>query len=327
MMGLGFSAEEPFAVEMIKLAQVFGFAFHHPFSEEHPSPINGYDPLRPALYARSGDFMGSRMFSRRDYSQQIAAVLGKSELNKEEKNRNLAGIMPSVHAAHPEIRATFSEEARRCCSLSEKEQGKRSHNSDYFLGAWPALLQALHAVLDPRHQPAVIFCYGGRHKTGMLSLALRYLQDPRWYFGPRQTRGIFPKLDSSLFLEQVSSEAGAWGVRSRRMHKRQALALILRGKVYEAMGRRDLSLLARYRQVALNPAEQEYAGHNPGEFRLVNLSSLRSMFRLLWANSPEFEAALLRHNEGFLSKEDLERIKTELDQLRQKMQRLVTRAG
>ena len=38
----------------------------------------------------------------------------------------------------------------------------------------------LEIVLDPNNQPVLFHCFGGRHRTGMIAMAIRYLQGGKW---------------------------------------------------------------------------------------------------------------------------------------------------
>jgi hypothetical protein len=320
MIGFGNSDEAPFALEMIKLAKTFGFNFRHPYSAEAPTPITGYDLLRPALYASNQDFVHSTLFAPQKFLAAANRVLADRELSPLHKDQQLKKLTPPTHFAHPRTWQSFSAEAKQCCPLTQAELWRRvAEDKTHFLGGWSSLLEVLHMVLDPQQQPVVIFCYGGRHKTGMLTLALRYLQDARWFYGRTQKVGVLQKVDATLYSEEVSTADNPRGALSRRCHKRRALAMMLRCKVYEVLMGRHVAQLARFRWVRLNPAEQEYARHNSQEFRMVNLTSVRDMFRLLYEPSPALEARLLRDNAGFLSVEDIATMKKELTKLRAKM--------
>ena len=43
----------------------------------------------------------------------------------------------------------------------------------------------MELVLNPYNQPVLFHCFGGRHRTGMVALAIRYMQGGRWTNGPR----------------------------------------------------------------------------------------------------------------------------------------------
>lgn len=46
-----------------------------------------------------------------------------------------------------------------------------------------ALVRVMHLVLDPDRQPVLFHCLGGRHRTGMVGLIIRYLQGGDWLEG------------------------------------------------------------------------------------------------------------------------------------------------
>lgn len=80
----------------------------------------------------------------------------------------------------------------------------------------------LELVLDPNNQPVLFHCFGGRHRTGMIALAIRYLQGGLWIDGPRFKRlgiemnlaqfeyyrfnHLFFRKENLDFIEKVSQE-------------------------------------------------------------------------------------------------------------------------
>ena len=53
------------------------------------------------------------------------------------------------------------------------------------------LKRILHLILDPERQPVLFHCHGGRHRTGMVAMILRYLQGGWWTEGfYKRRRGI-----------------------------------------------------------------------------------------------------------------------------------------
>jgi hypothetical protein len=55
-------------------------------------------------------------------------------------------------------------------------------------GGVDAFARILDVVLDPSKQPVLIHCLGGRHRTGMTSLALRYIEGGEWLKGSHRVR-------------------------------------------------------------------------------------------------------------------------------------------
>lgn len=55
-------------------------------------------------------------------------------------------------------------------------------------GGVDAYERILNLVLDPSRQPVLFHCLGGRHRTGMVALALRYLEGGVWLRGSHEVR-------------------------------------------------------------------------------------------------------------------------------------------
>lgn len=53
-------------------------------------------------------------------------------------------------------------------------------------------------ILDPNNQPVLFHCLGGRHRTGMVNLALRYIQEGNWVHGPKKRKFVFPRMSVVL---------------------------------------------------------------------------------------------------------------------------------
>lgn len=80
----------------------------------------------------------------------------------------------------------------------------------------------LKIVLDPSKQPVLFHCFGGRHRTGMIALALRYMQGGWWLDGPKHKRygremnpaqfeyyrfnHLFYRKENLDFIEKVSQD-------------------------------------------------------------------------------------------------------------------------
>ncbi|MBI2603520.1 MAG: tyrosine-protein phosphatase [Deltaproteobacteria bacterium] len=71
--------------------------------------------------------------------------------------------------------SVLGKEARRYFELRD----------DGVDGGLQTVLNVLDVVLNPANQPVLIHCQGGRHRTGMLAMILRYLQGGFWVNGPR----------------------------------------------------------------------------------------------------------------------------------------------
>ena len=48
-----------------------------------------------------------------------------------------------------------------------------------------AFKRVLELVLDPGNQPVLFHCFGGKHRTGMIAMAIRYLQGGDWVNGKK----------------------------------------------------------------------------------------------------------------------------------------------
>lgn len=53
-------------------------------------------------------------------------------------------------------------------------------------GGVDAFVRVLKVVLDKDNHPILFHCLGGRHRTGMIALAIRYLQGGEWIHGPKK---------------------------------------------------------------------------------------------------------------------------------------------
>lgn len=58
------------------------------------------------------------------------------------------------------------------------------------------MYRVLDIILKPENQPVLFHCYGGRHRTGMVAMALRYLQGGEWVHGQKRRKFVFPRMRS-----------------------------------------------------------------------------------------------------------------------------------
>ncbi|MBT3984384.1 MAG: hypothetical protein HOE90_23715 [Bacteriovoracaceae bacterium] len=58
--------------------------------------------------------------------------------------------------------------------------GKKDGSVDDFV-------RIMNLVLKPHSGPTLFHCHGGMHRTGMVGLAIRYLQGGHWLTGPKKT--------------------------------------------------------------------------------------------------------------------------------------------
>ena len=71
-------------------------------------------------------------------------------------------------------------------------------------GGVDAFARILDVVLDPAQQPILIHCLGGRHRTGMTALALRYIEGGEWLKGSHSVR--VPPYIKSVTLNNAQYE-------------------------------------------------------------------------------------------------------------------------
>ena len=58
-------------------------------------------------------------------------------------------------------------------------------------GGLESFYRVLELVLNKDNQPVLFHCFGGRHRTGMVALAIRSIQGGWWLSGPtKQRRGL-----------------------------------------------------------------------------------------------------------------------------------------
>lgn len=62
------------------------------------------------------------------------------------------------------------------------------HYDDGIDGDIENFMNVLNMVLDPTLQPVLFHCHGGRHRTGMIAMVIRYLQDEKWIHGETHRR-------------------------------------------------------------------------------------------------------------------------------------------
>lgn len=67
-----------------------------------------------------------------------------------------------------------------------------------------AFYRIMELVLDRENQPVLFHCLGGRHRTGMIAMAIRTIQGGHWVNGPKRRRAVFPRIRSPYLspLEQ-----------------------------------------------------------------------------------------------------------------------------
>lgn len=71
-------------------------------------------------------------------------------------------------------------------------------------GGIDAFARILDVVLDPSRQPVLIHCLGGRHRTGMTALALRYIEGGEWVKGAHSVK--VPPYIKSVSLNNAQFE-------------------------------------------------------------------------------------------------------------------------
>ncbi len=71
-------------------------------------------------------------------------------------------------------------------------------------GGVDAFARILDVVLDPARQPVLIHCLGGRHRTGMTALAIRYIEGGEWVKGSHSIK--LPPFMKSVTLNNAQFE-------------------------------------------------------------------------------------------------------------------------
>lgn len=317
--GFGNGDRGDYAIEEITMARFFGFKMYHPLDEAQPTPLNGLDIFRPVMYSTEKDFLDLKLFDKEDFLRKSKAILSHPDLSFQDKQSWLSELIPSKHFTNPKTIKGMSQKGKQCIQLSESETFRRQTDTEFHMGNWRSLFNILDLILEQKEYPVVVHCYGGRHKTGVLSLGIRYLQDPAWLYGPTKKVWVEHMMDDSFRQERLKSGAGELESLERSKHKKLITSFRVRyAKKSGALGK-IAGMMTGLKQERLNPAEQEYAGHNGHEYRKSNVSSMRNLFRLLYEDNPAFEAGLLRHYSNELRKEDLVYIKSKLRGLKQKM--------
>lgn len=68
--------------------------------------------------------------------------------------------------------------------LGPRGQKYFEFKDDGIDGGMDAFMAVMDLVLDPARQPVLFHCFGGMHRTGMVGMALRYIQGGYWTEGP-----------------------------------------------------------------------------------------------------------------------------------------------
>ncbi len=64
--------------------------------------------------------------------------------------------------------------------LGRKARKHFSYEDDGVDGGVENFKKVLEMVLDEENQPVLFHCWGGRHRTGMIAMAIRYIQGGNW---------------------------------------------------------------------------------------------------------------------------------------------------
>ena len=124
----------------------------------------------------------------------------------------LDGYNPHAPSVDIDSKSILGHHARKRFSL--RKDGIDGDIEDFY--------NILNLVLDPANQPVLFHCFGGRHRTGMIALAVRYLQGGWWVNGPTFKRNglelnpaqfeyyrfnhLFFRKENLDFIERVSKE-------------------------------------------------------------------------------------------------------------------------
>lgn len=73
-----------------------------------------------------------------------------------------------------------SEDIDSSSYLGKEARKHFSYKDDKIDGGIREFKTILELILDPNNQPVLFHCYGGLHRTGIVALALRYLQGGHW---------------------------------------------------------------------------------------------------------------------------------------------------
>jgi hypothetical protein len=88
----------------------------------------------------------------------------------------LSGHSPYTPDGDIDQKKYFGKHALKYFGL--KQDGKADGDIEAFI-------RIMEIVLDPTKQPVLFHCYGGRHRTGMVALMIRYIQGGEWINGPK----------------------------------------------------------------------------------------------------------------------------------------------
>ena len=96
-----------------------------------------------------------------------------------EEHTYLDGYDPSKTAGERKVDAQ-----RKLGSVAKKYFKSSIHAKNS--GDMDSFKRVLELALDQSKQPVLIHCFGGKHRTGMVSMAIRYLQGGEWTNGEKK---------------------------------------------------------------------------------------------------------------------------------------------
>jgi hypothetical protein len=265
-----------YALEEIKIAKVFGFDFFHPYHKEHPTPLSGIDIFRPIFFdpieKEKSEVPAIFDFEKANTNvEEIYTQFNQGQKSHEELELILGEKMDQFHFYSPSTMKYFlSDEARKVFDLDEATIHERRVDAAKFTGGVMSLLDILELITEDCYSQVYIHCHGGRHKTGILSLTLRYLEDPRWLYGPVENLRFGLKNDETVGRENLSWDTNQVAFKERKEY-------------FENLPRDSFlkdawHYLFKPESDYFNPAEVEYISHNDRQVRLSNLMSARDLF-------------------------------------------------
>lgn len=124
----------------------------------------------------------------------------------------LDGYNPYYPSSNIDKKTNLGFKARKYFELEDDE----------IDGGIDTFFNILEHALDPENQPVLVHCHGGLHRTGMVSMAIRFIQDGFWVNGvKKEVKGMLlnpaqqeyakynPLLfreDNIAFIEQLSKD-------------------------------------------------------------------------------------------------------------------------
>ncbi|MFK7824885.1 MAG: tyrosine-protein phosphatase [Oligoflexales bacterium] len=140
----------------------------------------GLPAPKTIIYMNSHGYKWPLSFAIEEYAlQSTYGYTFHHSFGPPEEHTYLDGYDPSKTAQDRKV------DAQRKLGAVAKKYFKGSLNAKN-LGDTESFKRVLELALNQANQPVLIHCFGGKHRTGMVSMAIRYLQGGEWIKGEKK---------------------------------------------------------------------------------------------------------------------------------------------